>query len=415
MRASFLPRTVHVAALSLLTAIGVGGASSAVAQQPTPAERGIVVGLPRAQATTTGELRVEPNVRVATAPRTAALSNNLPPSTEVLPDPPFMQEAIPYRSPSTGTTYEEAEPIFGDVLAGTEPMSFTRPLHRPLERMFGPRSMDAGIGHERLIYAPMEIEVSQPQNQYRFRFDSVQNFHSPDRAEFLFAAPPKGPPAERQVNYQDIRAMFEVGGPAFSVGTEIPIRILDPEFNDNTAGLSDMSVTAKTRLIDGSDFQLTQFFRSYMNTGAFRKGLGTGHVSLEPGVLARYKWSDEFYWHGELRYLFPLGGDPAWQGQVLRYGVGYSHLLYENDSFAILDTMEFVGWTVLDGQQYDFTTMGPQDTDGIGLFSVYPGVRFVRDAGGDLGTCELGLTGAIGLGNSSWYDSMLRVEIRWVY
>jgi hypothetical protein len=167
--------------------------------------------------------------------------------------------------------------------------------------------------------------------------------------------------------------------------------------------------------LDGNEWQISQLFRTQINTGAFRKGLGTGHVSLEPGILGRYKWNDDLYWHGEVRYLFPLGGDPAWQGQVLRYGLGWSHVLYENDAFAILDTVEFVGWTILDGQQFDFATGRPRDIDATGLFNIFPGLRFVKDSGGDLGTCELGLTGTIGMGQSSWYDSLIRIEMRWVY
>ena len=128
--------------------------------------------------------------------------------------------------------------------------------------------------------------------------------------------------------------------------TEIPLVLVDPVNNPNTAGLGDLQLTTKTVLLNGNDWEITQFFRTYLPTGDAMKGLGTGHVSLEPGFLFQYKWSPETYLHGELRYWFPIGGDPTQGGQVLRYGFGISHLLYENDVTAIIPTLEFVGWTV---------------------------------------------------------------------
>lgn len=412
-------------------ALALGIAATAAAQDGVPAQqvypggRKIVVGLPRPQPLASGELRVAPNVRIAAAPATTGdtigpllgpgeqLVGPLP--SELLP-PPQDPGAIPWNAPPAGEHFGPgAEPLFEQLVEEAAPPPFYKPVLGPLERLFGPRTEDAGIGTERLAYAPMVIEITQPQNQYRLRVDAVHNFASPDRAEILFAAPPKGPAVERAVDYQDLRFQFEAGGPAFSAATELPIRILDPELAPNTAGFGDMNVTTKVRLLDGSDWQLTQFFRTYLPTGAFGKGIGAGHTSLEPGMLARYKWSDELFWHGELRFMFPLGGTPGYQGEVLRYGLGWSHLLYENDSFAILDTVEFVGWTVLDGQKFDFERLVAVDIAGDHIFHIYPGLRFVKDSGGDLGVCELGVSGTVGMGSSSWYDGMLRFEMRWIY
>jgi hypothetical protein len=385
---------------------------------PTSSRRKLVVGLPKPSEQASGELRIEPNVRIATAPLAPPLpespienqqwiSEPLPPDTELLP-PPNMQLGDFYEPP--------AEPVFGQMLEaeGVYPANLP-PALGPLERLFGPRSFDGGIGQERVMLAPFEIDASSPQNQYRFRIDSVWGFPKPDRAELLFAKPGKGPAAEPSIDFQDLRAMFEVGSPSFSVGTDIPIRILDREFGGNTAGLGDMNVTTKLVLLDGKEIQLTQIFRTYMNTGAASKGLGNGHVSLEPGILARYKWSDNLYWHGQVKYWFPVGSDPAYSGQVLNYGLGWSHVLYENDTFALLDTMEFVAWSVLDGQQFDFALGEGVDIDGETALRVFPGLRFVFDHGGDLGVSELGISGSFRTGGDDWFDGMLRLEARWVY
>ena len=108
------------------------------------------------------------------------------------------------------------------------------------------------------------------------------------------------------MDYQDFRFRFETGGPKFSTTTEIPIRVLDPVTNANTAGLGDMTVTTRAVLLDGEDWQITQVFNSYFNTGSKTHGTGTGHVSLEPGMLVRWEYSDFTHLHGEIKYLFPL-------------------------------------------------------------------------------------------------------------
>src|SRR5690606_11424038 len=132
-------------------------------------------------------------------------------------------------------------------------------------------------------------------------------------------APPKGPfIPEREVDYFDLRLVTEMAtSKAFSITTSLPMRSLDPEINPNTTGFGDMSVTTKTLMVDGRHWQVTQLFTTHINTGSPRKGLGTGHVSLEPGFLGRYKWNDELYLHGRLAFWIPIGGDPAFSGPAV--------------------------------------------------------------------------------------------------
>jgi hypothetical protein len=416
--------------------------------------RPIVVGLPQLREGPGGRLQIEPNVRIAaqlpsstfqggTSPDGASsragsdshwtsLLNRIPQNlgpfplyeipadsgTEIAPEwigPPL--EAYPIETP-----WEDSpEPIFGRILGGVhgQDCDCCREQGGPLARRlptFGKVPEGGGIGRERLAMALFEIDVSQPQNNFRFRVDLANGFRTPDRAEYLFAGPARGPQLpETSVAYQDLRFLMETGGPSFSVGTEIPIRILDPDRNPNTAGLSDLNLTTKTVLMDGKSWQLTQIFRTYFNTGAPAKGLGTGHVSIEPGLLARYRASETLNWHGAIQYWVPLGGDPAHSGEVLKYGVGFSHLLYDSDTFAIIDTLEVVGWTVLDGQKLDPWTGIALPVDGEGIIHVYPGLRVVRDAGGDFGLVEFGISGTVGMGNSRWLDNLVRLEFRVLY
>ena len=269
---------------------------------------------------------------------------------------------------------------------------------------------DIGIGRDRLANAPFEIDTTQPMNNYRLRIDAAYDLEFPDRAEYFWAKSTGGDPS---VDYQDFRFLMELGGKRFSVGTEIPIRSVDPVDRAGSTGLGDMNLTTKTVMLDGDRWQITQIFRNYFNTGSKTHGTGNGHISLEPGMLFRYKWNDITYLHSEVKYWFPLGGDPDHAGQVLNYGLGMSHLWFDADNFAIIPTLEFVIWKVLDGAQ----TLGmtEQQLDGLGIFNIYPGVRLVCDKGGDLGLFELGIATGFAVSNNHWYQSLLRVDLRWSY
>lgn len=276
-------------------------------------------------------------------------------------------------------------------------------------------STDVGIGEERVMHAVFALDRTEPLNNVLIRYDSYRGMVTPDRAEYFWANPLTGPPLpERELDYQDLLFSMETGGDRFSMVTEIPIRMLDPINNGNTAGLGDISFGPKAVLVKGKRWQLAHIFRTFLSTGSTLKGLGTGHVSLEPGLLIRYRWTSRTYLHGELKYRFPVGADPSFSGQVLRYGFGAATVLYETDTFAVLPTMEFVGWSVLDGQK-TLPNGLTADVDGEMFFSVQPGVRFVMGPKGDLGLFELGISGAANLSNNGFFDSLVRLEFRFTY
>jgi hypothetical protein len=366
-------------------------------------------------------------------------ANEVPETTPLPADPPLFE--------ATPDAVYSAEPIFDEVIqdasssqghvsqapplnAGT--CHYCTPGHPP-PRVFWHRgplaslsclwcrlkcfsSPDVGVGQERLIHAPFQIDTTQPLNNYRVRFDFAYDHTFPDRAEYFWAKiAGRGPKEKEQsVDYQDIRFLFELGGPKFSAATEIPIRILDPIGNANTAGLGDLNLTTKLVLVDGTSWQITQMFRTYFNTGLAARGLGTGHISLEPGVLFRYRWNDKTYLHSDLKFWFPIGGDPEYSGPVLGYGFGVSHLLFDTDTFAVIPVLELVNWTVLDGKK---TTpdSGTLSVDGDQICNIHPGLRVVWDTGGDLGLVEFGIAGGLSPTKQHWYDSLLRVDLRCSY
>jgi len=160
---------------------------------------------------------------------------------------------------------------------------------------------------------------------------------------------------------------------------------------------------------------MTQLLRTTFNSGNVRKGLGTGHVAMEPGMLFRYKQSELTYWHSELKMTFPIAGDPVYSGPALKWGIGISHLWYETDTTAYIPTLEFTNIWILDGQVTPFPGGVPVDVRGDGIFNLSPGLRIVRDTGGDLGVVELGLNAVLAVGSDGWYDALICMDLRFVF
>ncbi len=273
-----------------------------------------------------------------------------------------------------------------------------------------------GVGYERVALAPFFVEASQPFTHFGLRVDNAYNWERPDRAEYLWSKiGGRGPPKiDSGTDYQQVRFTLEAGTQSFSTITSLPLTILDPDQNNNTAGLGDMSVATKTVFINGDYWQFSQITRTYFNTGLDRRGLGSGHVSMEPGLLVRYRVSDRTYWHNELKFWFPLGGDPVHSGEVFVWGTGVTTIMYETDMIALIPSFELHGWSVLDGQQTEPNGV-VLDIDPEGILNIAPGMRFVYDNGGDLGLLEIGLASDVGITSNRFYSNLFRIDFRWSY
>lgn len=311
---------------------------------------------------------------------------------------------------------------FGDRFA-----AFRENRRKPLANLYRRAALamkrqqgrDAGVGIERLPFALFEVDGSQPSNNFRLRFEAASDWEFPDRVEYFWShIGKKGPdatfPIESSVDYQDIRLAFEVGGEKFSATTEIPLHFINPTVVGNTGGMGDMVITTKTVMMDSESLQITQVLRNQLPTGSAKRGRGNGHVSMEPGFVARYGWSERTQIHNELKLWFPLGGEPGFSGPVLRYGLGYASVLYDSDTFAVIPTFEVVAWSILSGQKT--TPLGQTvSIDGENIVNFYPGVRLVRDGGGDMGLFELGISGGTSVTERHWYQSVIRLDLRWTF
>jgi hypothetical protein len=311
------------------------------------------------------------------------------------------------------------DPWWGEQMPGRD-RSWQFPAIRLARWLWATRHAvpDEGIGYERVAMAPFILDIARPMRQTALRIDAAHGWGLPDRSEAFWAKTvngrgPKLP--ERSVSYQDIAYLTEVGGSGFSVRTVVPLRILDPEINSNTAGMGDMQLLTKTVLLNGKRWTLTQVNDVWFNTGAVRKGLGKGHISMAPGLVTSFQWTDTTCLHAQCKYEFPIAGDPIFSGQLLHWGFGMSHLWYDSDAFAIIPTIETSFVSFLDGRATLFPAPVTRNVDGETVSTLHLGVRTVHDPGGDWGLLEFGLSGGFQFGGNGWYDSMLRFEFRLLY
>ncbi|HEY3395284.1 MAG TPA: transporter [Lacipirellulaceae bacterium] len=320
-------------------------------------------------------------------------------------------------------------PYEGPMTAHEAAGPFLECFYTVMAHLNGPRSCPEGIGVENVMNAPFWLDTTQPLQNCRIRADAAADWEFPDRIEYFWSKTP-GPKGaqmefdafggEPNVDYQELSFYIERGGERFSVGTDLPIRTIDPVVRRNTTGFGDMRVTTKAVLLDGKDWQLTQVFHTHIPTGSFRRGTGNGHVSLEPGVAWRYKWSDVTYIHGDLTYWFPIAADPFHSGQMFNYGIGISHIWIDGDKWALMPTLELNAWTLLDGRQtFPGEIDDPLDPRGeidtLSILNIHPGLRWVCDTAGDCGVREFGITSGIAVTEDHWYEEILRLEMRWVF
>lgn len=317
---------------------------------------------------------------------------------------PSTTDCSPYACPAPNPWEAAAEPFYGPAWPGGSIMA-------PLLPALG--GAENGFGRERVMLAPFEIDVTQPFNRLRLRADAAYGITAPDRSEFFWAKiGSRGPTLpESGVDYQDLRFMFEAGNDTFSAQTELPLRFLDPDINLNTTGLGDMNLATKLVMFDGDCWQVTQITRMYIQTGSPKKGLGTGHFSMEPGLLARYKLSCDTYLHGELKLWFPIGGAKPHAGEVLRYGLGVSTIFTDTPCYAVIPTLELIGYSFLTGDR-TLPSGSIVAVDSENELYLSPGVRVAFDTNRDLKIVEFGVHAQASLISNGYYDSLLRAELQ---
>lgn len=247
--------------------------------------------------------------------------------------------------------------------------------------------------------------------------DASYKNRRPTRAEFFYPqGQPNGPGLPRpepRIDYQDVSAYTEfLLNERSSAFCEVATRFLNPDVNENTAGLGDLQVGFKHALLAHDMDVTTVQLRAYAPTGDADRGLGTNHASLEPAVLYYEALNDRTGVEAEFRVWVPIGGT-AFAGPLVRYGAGVHHLLVDGPTWNFSPVMEIVGWTVLDGQEsLGFADGSSQVTDASGdtIVNFKVGSRL---AFGD--RCDLYGGWGHALTGDSWYANTLRLELRWFF
>jgi hypothetical protein len=296
----------------------------------------------------------------------------------------------------------------GALLLAVASVLLARPTPADAQGVGMPTVSSSNVGY---------IDPAALATMFRLRFDAAYDNNRPNRAEFFypqggFPGSPGPPLPETRVDYQEASGYLEgLLAPRLSAFIEAPVRFFNGEVNANAAGLSDINAGFKFALRSDDDGLLTFQFRTYVPTGDADRGLGTNHVSLEPGLLFLHRLSDRLNLEGEFRAWVPVGGT-SFAGNVLRYGTGLSYRWQCTEDVSLSPVAEVVGWTVLNGRESSVSPTGTviESAAGDTIVNTKLGLRLGL---GDVASLYAGygrpLTGEV------WYKDIWRFELRLTY
>ena len=256
----------------------------------------------------------------------------------------------------------------------------------------------------------------RPVTQMRLRYESVWDYTFPDKAEFLWAqegkkgpTPPAGVKGEKAVSYQDLSLYNEVAVGAFSASIDIPYLQMEDDTFGGASGFGDLTIGTKSLLLDCELMQFAIVFNVEVPTGNFLKGLGTGHVTLQPGALMALKLTSMTYLQSDLLYSIPIGGDDSYEGPVLQYHLSLNQMLWNcGNGIKLIGVAELNGYEFLGGAATapDGTMLSAKNIGSI--VSIGPGVRLVV-----CDKIDFGVGSAFNLTEDTVGDEIIRVDFRW--
>ena len=356
-----------------------------------------------------------PSLRISSDPVNPACPAPFVPQS--MPQPPATYQPMPGAMP-TGTAPASAQtpapPAPTAPMAPTTPPA-SAPAASDSSSPFSPLTSSALGGAFASMTAPGYLDPALPQNVFRLRFDSEYHIDRPDRAEFFYAKSGllggKGvDELQSTLDAQQLMAYLEVAPvDCFSFFAEIPYRrIKEASDSDVDRGISDISFGAKAALILEPCRVVSLQVKAYAPSGDAPTGLGTGHWSVEPSLLAWRKLGERTQVYAQLGDWIPIDGSD-FAGNILEYGVGASYTLYDAGCFRVCPIVEVLGWTCLSGKEFTgLETPIPTvvDAAGITIVNAKVGVRVETEHQSVYVGYGHALTDAV------WYRDILRVEYR---
>jgi hypothetical protein len=280
---------------------------------------------------------------------------------------------------------------------------------------------------------PGYLDSAIPRSLLRTRYDVAGGANAPDRAEYFW--PQYGPSFSGSFRFQQINNYLEYAPTAnFSAFIDVPVRFLHltngPGMTSNFGGFSDLTLGAKYAFVARPDAFYTFQFKATAPTGDARRGLGTGHPSLEPGLLLFRQAGERSFLVGQFSDWIPVGGPnfsppgmpftPNFAGNILNYGFGGFFNAVQTEHFRLAPTLEFVGWTALSGR----VGVGPsasgmsESAAGQTIVNVKIGARFglgnyFNPGGGSPLNDRVSLYAGYGrsLTGDVWYQNLFRLEL----
>lgn len=113
--------------------------------------------------------------------------------------------------------------------------------------------------------------------------------------------------------------------PNFGFFIETPVTHLNPDVDPNVSGVGDLEVGFRAQLIDREDQILSAGLGIRTRTGDANRGLGSGHVALEPGIFYYRQLDERTFFQTEILYEVALDQDE--QEQEIRYDFGIGRTL----------------------------------------------------------------------------------------
>ena len=206
----------------------------------------------------------------------------------------------------------------------------------------------------------------RPISQQKLRWDIGRNLVNPTRNAYMFAPNPIFPYPVQSLNYNDVYISTEIATGGFSILSDISYRTLSIDPSEGGGAFGDMMIGTKSLLFDTELIQIAMEFKTFLPTGNFTAGFGTGHVSLEPSLLVCLKLKEKTYLQGQVSEWIPLGSTTppvGTAGSLLHAHLSLNHVLHEvNPDIPIIGTLEYSG--------YYFQAGGNQDVSSIPTGSI---------------------------------------------